>query len=164
MRNLKKTNTKGFTLVELIVVMAIIGVLAAVLVPAMLGFMRDSRISQANQNAHTVYTSANSVLTKYTTANGTANTKSATFTGAQADEPAAVINITISDTTIDMGSYLGGVKFRGNFGFTTTASGDAVATAAWSASEALTADNIIVYTDKQQEDAYAAGTLIGFAQ
>lgn len=56
---------KGFTLVELIVVIAILGVLCGVLVPNGLAWIRDSKLKTCNSEAKTVYNTAVTVFQDY---------------------------------------------------------------------------------------------------
>ena len=51
-------NEAGFTLMELIVVVLIVGILAAVGVPLYLGYVRDSRLAEAKALAGAVLTAA----------------------------------------------------------------------------------------------------------
>ncbi|HCJ41867.1 type II secretion system protein [uncultured Ruminococcus sp.] len=48
-------NKKGFTLVELVIVIAIVGILAALLVPMMMGYVKKARLRQCNANAKVAY-------------------------------------------------------------------------------------------------------------
>lgn len=55
---MKKNNNKGFTLVELIVVLVILAILAAILVPALLGYIDRAREKQYVLNAKSWLTAA----------------------------------------------------------------------------------------------------------
>lgn len=55
---IRKDKKKGFTLVELIVVIAILATLALILVPAITGYVSKANKSKNEANARSVYTTA----------------------------------------------------------------------------------------------------------
>ena len=63
MKKTRKSSKKGFTLVELIVVLVILAILAAMLVPALTGYIKRARQEKDYQFAATVLTAAQSAAT-----------------------------------------------------------------------------------------------------
>jgi type IV pilus assembly protein PilA len=61
----KKNLAKGFTLIELMIVVAIIGILAAIAIPNFLKFQARARQSEAKVNLKGFFTSAKSYFAEY---------------------------------------------------------------------------------------------------
>lgn len=62
---MRKTGKKGFTLTELIVVLVIMGFIAAIAVPLFTNYWRNAEFRKNEENARTVYLAAESKLTYY---------------------------------------------------------------------------------------------------
>lgn len=72
MLNMHRNGNKGFTLVEVIVVSVIVAILAAVAIPIYIGYINDSAMNVANNEAQNFATAVSTALNAgYGTANPT---------------------------------------------------------------------------------------------
>ena len=58
LQSMKKRAAKGFTLIELMIVVAIIGILASVAIPAFMKYIRRSKTTEASMNIRKLYDSS----------------------------------------------------------------------------------------------------------
>lgn len=60
-----KFKKKGFTLIEMIIVIAILGVLLAVLIPSWMNYIASSRLKTQNNNSRIVFNAAQTIAQEY---------------------------------------------------------------------------------------------------
>lgn len=56
---------KGFTLIELMIVIAIIGILTALLVPSWMNYIKKSRLQTQNNNSRVIFNAVQNVVQEY---------------------------------------------------------------------------------------------------
>lgn len=121
----KSKKLKGFTLIEMIVVIAIIGALAAIIIPSMLGYVRRSKASSLEANAKNAYSGAALAVLRL-------NIDDQVFEAGEIytgqDDGNAQCS---SGGSIDISEYLG-EDFSGCYGFKVASDGLSVECAVWS--------------------------------
>ena len=111
---MKKTNNKGFSLIELIIVIAIMAVLVAIIAPNLTKYLGSSKEKTDKKNADEIASQIQTCITEYDTEKGilgnTAPTVTWSASGAACDNSdfADIVNQNITSSTqskVDANKY-----------------------------------------------------------
>lgn len=107
---IKKNKKKGFTLIELVIVIAILAILAAILVPSVTGYITKADNARDEANARTVYMAASLALAEEkdptTVKPEELAASAATLSGLDASKiTLGVVNGVITSVSYDSKSY-----------------------------------------------------------
>lgn len=145
---MKERKLKGFTLIELIVVIAIVASLAAILTPLFFGMVKESRASKYQAQARHVYEGVQLALTNLNAAGGEYS-PDAIYIGA-----ADGIGHSGGNDDCDVHKYLGNA-FDGYFGFKVDSLGIGCSYAVWS-DRPLTSSDVIKMTPEEVFDSMSS--------
>lgn len=138
-----KTKFRGFTLIEVIVVIAIIAALGAVIVPTMLGYAKDAKVRELTANANLVYTAAQTALIKY---EGDDSLYGKIFTGHDTVDAVAA-----DGTVLSISKYMGDA-LTGNYSFKVADNELEIECATWCNDSQISESETKIYTEQEIRD------------
>ena len=150
---MKERKLKGFTLIELIVVIAIVASLAAILTPMFFGMVKESRASKYQAQARHVYEGVQLALTNLNAAGGNYS-PNAIYTGG-----ADGIGHSSGNDDCCVNKYLGNA-FDGYFGFKVDSAGIGCTYAVWS-DRPINESDVVIMTPDQVFDSMSSGMPMG---
>ncbi|MGN0643080.1 MAG: prepilin-type N-terminal cleavage/methylation domain-containing protein [Huintestinicola sp.] len=151
---MKKNVLKGFTLIELIIVIGIIAVLAGILVPIMVGYTKDARIQKYNSNASIVYTAASAKLTSQNST-GVYFKPNTVYLGVDSGTAVSADG----SQTIEINPFVGD-EYYGYYGFLVDDRCVQIQAAVWS-TVPLDASDVKRYTEQEVIDSFETSKPLG---
>lgn len=146
-----KGKFRGFTIIELIVVIAIIAVLAAIIVPSILGYMHQANASAITANARNVYNAAKLSVFE--------NNERCTINGNEiyTGDDSGTAHAAGGSDDLSVGKFMGD-DFKGHYAFVVSPDGKDVLYAVWSNKNNIDTSDVKMYTyDEIERDVTGKG-------